>query len=61
MEDGDPWYTVHKHAGLVDAYLFTGNKEALQVVKGWPIGPITLLHTCRIPPAKCHAVIRWNE
>ncbi len=29
-----PWYTVHKlMAGLVDAYLYTGNQEALKVVK----------------------------
>jgi hypothetical protein len=28
-----PWYTVHKvMAGLVDAYLYTGNKQALEVV-----------------------------
>ncbi|WP_394344824.1 beta-L-arabinofuranosidase domain-containing protein [Arachidicoccus ginsenosidivorans] len=28
-----PWYTVHKvMAGLVDAYLYTGNQEALTVV-----------------------------
>lgn len=30
-----PWYTVHKvMAGLVDAYIYTGNQQALQVVKG---------------------------
>ena len=30
-----PWYTVHKvMAGLVDAYLYCNNKEALKVVKG---------------------------
>ncbi|HET9826000.1 MAG TPA: beta-L-arabinofuranosidase domain-containing protein [Chitinophagaceae bacterium] len=30
-----PWYTVHKvMAGLVDAYLYTGNKKALKVVTG---------------------------
>lgn len=30
-----PWYTVHKvMAGLVDAYLYTNNAEALSVVKG---------------------------
>ncbi|MFT4202430.1 MAG: glycoside hydrolase family 127 protein [Chitinophagaceae bacterium] len=30
-----PWYTVHKvMAGLVDAYLYSGNQQALQVVKG---------------------------
>jgi uncharacterized protein len=30
-----PWYTVHKlMAGLVDAYLYTENKQALEVVKG---------------------------
>ncbi len=30
-----PWYTVHKlMAGLVDAYLYTGNQKALEVVKG---------------------------
>lgn len=30
-----PWYTVHKvMAGLVDAYLYCGNEEALQVVTG---------------------------
>jgi uncharacterized protein len=30
-----PWYTVHKvMAGLVDAYLFTDNKQALTIVKG---------------------------
>lgn len=29
-----PWYTVHKlMAGLVDAYLYTNNKKALEVVK----------------------------
>jgi DUF1680 family protein len=30
-----PWYTVHKvMAGLVDAYMLTGNNTALQVVEG---------------------------
>ena len=30
-----PWYTVHKvMAGLVDAFLYAGNKQALQVVCG---------------------------
>jgi len=30
-----PWYTVHKvMAGLLDAYLYCGNKEALTVCKG---------------------------
>jgi DUF1680 family protein len=30
-----PWYTVHKvMAGLLDAYLHTGNAQALQVVRG---------------------------
>ncbi len=30
-----PWYTVHKiMAGLVDAYLYAGNKQALTVVTG---------------------------
>jgi len=30
-----PWYTVHKlMAGLLDAYLYTGNQQALVVVKG---------------------------
>jgi len=30
-----PWYTVHKiMAGLVDAYLYVGNKKALTVVTG---------------------------
>ncbi|WP_447642545.1 MULTISPECIES: beta-L-arabinofuranosidase domain-containing protein [Chitinophagaceae] len=30
-----PWYTVHKvMAGLVDAYLYTGNRQALRVVQG---------------------------
>ena len=30
-----PWYTVHKvMAGLVDAYLYAGNKKALKVVTG---------------------------
>ncbi len=30
-----PWYTVHKvMAGLLDAYLYCGNKQALQVVEG---------------------------
>jgi len=30
-----PWYTVHKvMAGLVDAYLFTDNKQALGIAKG---------------------------
>lgn len=30
-----PWYTVHKvMAGLVDAYLYTGNKKAMKVVTG---------------------------
>jgi len=30
-----PWYTVHKvMAGLVDAYLYCDNKEALEIVKG---------------------------
>ncbi len=29
-----PWYSVHKiYAGLIDAYTFTGNKDALEVVK----------------------------
>lgn len=29
-----PWYTVHKlMAGLVDAYIYTGNQEALEIVK----------------------------
>ncbi|QES89137.1 beta-L-arabinofuranosidase domain-containing protein [Rhizosphaericola mali] len=42
-----PWYTVHKvMAGLVDAYIYGGNKEALTVVKGmadWSDGLITHL------------------
>lgn len=30
-----PWYTVHKvMAGLADAYLYTGNQQALEAVKG---------------------------
>lgn len=30
-----PWYTVHKvFAGLLDAYLYTGNKKALQIAEG---------------------------
>jgi len=30
-----PWYTVHKvMSGLVDAYLYTGNKKALAIVTG---------------------------
>lgn len=30
-----PWYTVHKvMAGLVDAYLFTDNKQALKIAEG---------------------------
>jgi DUF1680 family protein len=30
-----PWYTVHKvMAGLVDAYLYTGNKKALKIATG---------------------------
>ena len=30
-----PWYTVHKvMAGLVDAYLYAGNKQALKIVIG---------------------------
>ncbi|HSB92586.1 MAG TPA: beta-L-arabinofuranosidase domain-containing protein [Flavitalea sp.] len=30
-----PWYTVHKvMAGLADAYMLTGNKEALNVLEG---------------------------
>jgi hypothetical protein len=30
-----PWYTVHKlMAGLVDAYLYTDNKQGLQIAKG---------------------------
>jgi DUF1680 family protein len=30
-----PWYTVHKvMAGLLDAYLYTGNKEALNICEG---------------------------
>ena len=30
-----PWYTVHKvMAGLLDAYLYTNNKQALQICKG---------------------------
>ena len=30
-----PWYTVHKlMAGLVDAYLYTDNKQALEIAKG---------------------------
>ncbi|MDT0684735.1 glycoside hydrolase family 127 protein [Autumnicola psychrophila] len=30
-----PWYTLHKlFAGLIDQYLYSGNKEALEVVKG---------------------------
>lgn len=29
-----PWYSIHKiFAGLIDAYCFTGNKQALEVVK----------------------------
>ncbi len=31
-----PWYTLHKMlAGLVDAYLYTGNKKALQIATGF--------------------------
>lgn len=37
-----PWYTVHKvMAGLVDAFLYAGNKEAMKVVTGmadWTYG-----------------------
>lgn len=37
-----PWYTVHKiFAGLMDAYLYAGNQQALQVVKqmgNWAVG-----------------------
>jgi DUF1680 family protein len=30
-----PWYTVHKvMSGLADAYLYTHNDQALQVLKG---------------------------
>ncbi len=36
-----PWYSVHKiYAGLIDAYLYGGNKDALEIVKkmaGWAI------------------------
>ncbi|WP_160675990.1 glycoside hydrolase family 127 protein [Clostridium sp. C8-1-8] len=29
-----PWYSIHKiFAGLIDAYVFTGNEQALEVVK----------------------------
>ncbi len=29
-----PWYSVHKiYAGLIDAYVWTGNKDALDIVK----------------------------
>lgn len=29
-----PWYSVHKiYAGLIDAYMFGGNKDALEIVK----------------------------
>jgi DUF1680 family protein len=43
-----PWYTVHKvMAGLVDGWLYAGNAQALQVVRGmadWTaavVGPLT--------------------
>ncbi len=30
-----PWYTLHKiYAGLIDMYLYCGNEQALEVVKG---------------------------
>jgi len=30
-----PWYTLHKiYAGLIDTYLYCGNEQALEVVKG---------------------------
>ena len=53
-----PWYTVHKvMAGLLDAYLYTGNKQALNVVKGmadwvWKIVP-GMTHEQRLQMLNC--------
>jgi len=42
-----PWYTLHKvMAGLTDAYLYTGNDQALQVAEkmsGWAFGRLSKL------------------
>ena len=41
-----PWYTVHKlMAGLVDAYLYADNKQALEIVKGMADWTWNTVHT----------------
>lgn len=54
-----PWYTLHKvMAGLTDAYLYTGNKEALEVVEKmskWAYGRLNHLSAEQL------AVMERNE
>jgi DUF1680 family protein len=47
-----PWYTIHKiMAGLVDAYLYTGNKKGLDIAEkmsAWALGRLDTLSAAQL-------------